>query len=389
MNTERPAALVDTAAAWSAVRPALRGAARLALDLEADGFHRYPERTALIQVALPDGAIFLLDPIGLRELDALGEVLADPAVPIVIHSSSYDVRALDRDFSFHIAGLVDTSIAAQLAGSTQLGLGNVLAEVLGVDLPKPKRLQRFDWSRRPLPDDALAYAAGDVVHLLALADALAQRLAALGRLDWLDEECRRAEAVRHEPPVPPADAFWRVRGARELSAPARAVLRELVVFREAEAQRLGRPPHHVLSNDALLTLAGRPDERIERVVGLGLAARGAARERLKDALARGQLAPPVAWPRRTGVNPWTPPARDRLLALKAWRKAEAERLALDPGIVWPMAHLEQLALRPTAPLRDLDDAEAPGVRRWQWAHLGASLEAFRRSMAWPAAAAAS
>lgn len=386
MTDARPAALVDTPAAWSAARPALRAAARLALDLEADGFHRYPERTALLQVALPDGAVFLFDPLALPELDALGDALADPAVPIVIHSSSYDVRALDRDFTFHIAGLVDTAIAAQLTGSTQLGLGNVLAEVLGVDLPKPKRLQRFDWSRRPLPDDALDYAAGDVVHLLALADALLDRLAALGRRAWFDEECRRAEAARHEPPLPPADAFWRVRGARELTAVGRAVLRELVVFREAEAMRLGRPPHHILSNDALLTLASRPDERIERIAGLGLASRGAARERLRAAIARGRLAPPVAWPRRTGANPWTPAARDRLLALKAWRKEEAEHLALDPGIIWPIAHLEQLALQPTAELTALDDADAPSVRRWQWGVLGPSLEAFRRSMAWAAAA---
>lgn len=382
MTGAHPARLVDTEAAWAAVRPRIGAAARLALDLEADGFHRYPERTALLQVALPDGDVLLLDPLALAELDALGAALADPAVPIVIHSSSYDVRALDRDFDFHIAGLFDTSIAAQLAGGVQLGLANVLAEALGVDLPKPKRLQRFDWSHRPLPADALEYAAGDVVHLLELADVLAARLAALGRTAWLDEECRRAEAVRHDPPAPPADAFWRVRGARELTAPARAILRELYVFREAEAQRIGRPPHHVLSNDALLALASEPDARLDRVGGIGGVVRGAARERLRAALERGRNAGPLHWPRRSSDNPWTAPARDRLQALKAWRKAEAERLGLEAGIIWPMAHLEQLALRPQADLATLDDPAAPAVRAWQWTELGASLEAFRATAAW-------
>ena len=172
MTEASAAVLVNTQAAWAAARPRIAAADRLALDLEADGFHRYPEQTALLQLALPDGSVLLLDPLALPDLDALGAALADPAVPIVVHSSSYDVRALDRDFDFHIRGLVDTSIAAQLTGNAQLGLGNVLLEVLGVDLPKPKRLQRFDWSRRPLPDEALDYAAGDVIHLLALADAL-------------------------------------------------------------------------------------------------------------------------------------------------------------------------------------------------------------------------
>ncbi|MCC7019543.1 MAG: HRDC domain-containing protein [Ardenticatenales bacterium] len=388
MTAASAGVLVNTQAAWAAAGPRIAAAERLALDLEADGFHRYPEQTALLQLALPDGSVLLLDPLALPDLDALGAALADPAVPIIVHSSSYDVRALDRDFDFHIAGLVDTSIAAQLAGSTQLGLGNVLLEVLGVDLPKPKRLQRFDWSRRPLPDEALDYAAGDVIHLLALADALTARLAALGRLAWLDEECRRAESARHEPPVPPAEAFWRVRGARELTPPARAVLRELVVYRDSEALRVGRPPHHVLSNEALIAIASRPDERLERVGGVGAAVRGAGRERLRAAIQRGRDAGPVHWPRRTATNPWTPAARERLLELKTWRKGEAARLGLDPGIIWPMGHLERLALHPAAPLADLDDPDAPGVRRWQWAELGASLDAFRCARAWQADQAA-
>ncbi|MEO8083802.1 MAG: HRDC domain-containing protein [Ardenticatenales bacterium] len=386
MTDVAAAVLVDTPAAWRAAAECVRAAARIALDLEADGFHRYPERTALLQLALPDGALFLLDPLALPELDALGAALADPAVPIIVHSSSYDVRALDRDFDFHIRGLVDTSIAAQLAGGTQLGLGNVLAEALDIDLPKPKRLQRFDWSRRPLPAEALEYAAGDVAHLFELTDVLTARLVALGRTAWLEEECRRAEAVRHDPPVPPVDAFWRVRGARELTSQARAVLRELFVFREAEAQRIGRPPHHVLSNDALLALANEPDARLDRVGGVGAAVRGAARDRLRAAIERGREAGPLPWPRRTVVNPWTSPSRDRLLALKAWRKGEAERLGLEAGILWPMAHLEQIALHPQADMATLDDADAPAVRRWQWAELGPSLEDLRRSDAWRALA---
>lgn len=368
--------LVDAPAAWAEARAAISVAGRLALDVEADGFHRYPERVALLQVALPDGSIYLVDPLASLDLSALGARLADPAVPIVVHSGSYDVRGLDRDLGFRIRGLYDTSIAAAFCGMGRLGLATVLEEVLGVTLDKPKRLQRFDWSTRPLPGDALAYAAGDVAHLLALADALAARVAGLGRTAWVAEECARLEAVRHAPPAPPEEAFLRVRGARELDARGRAVLRELVVFREGEALRLGRPPHFVFSNEAMLALSAAPDAAPEGVPGIGRHVRGPAAARLREALRRGRAAPPVPWPAPRGPNPWTTAARARLARLKRWRTGEAQALGLDPGMVWPAVILDRLALDPSADPADLDTDDPPVIRRWQMEALGASLRAF-------------
>jgi len=368
--------LVDTPGAWADARAAIAAAERLALDLEADGYHRYPERVALIQVGLPDGSIHLVDPLASLSLDVLGARLADPAVPVVVHSGSYDVRGLDRDLGFRIRGLYDTSIAAAFCGMDRLGLGTVLEQVLGVVLDKPKRLQRFDWSVRPLPDDALAYAAGDVAHLLALADALAARVEGLGRTQWVAEECARLEAVRHAPPPPPEEAFLRVRGARDLDARGRAVLRELVVFREGEALRLGRPPHFVFSNEAMLTLAAAPNAGPDGVPGIGRHVRGPAAARLREALRRGRAAPPVPWPAPRGPNPWTAAARARLSRLKRWRAREAEDLGLDPGMVWPAVILDRMALDPDADPAELDTDDPPAIRRWQMASLGPSLRAF-------------
>ena len=223
--------------------------------VEADGFHRYPERTALIQVAVSGRPPMLVDPLALRDLGPLGEALRDPTRPAILHSAGYDVRALDRDFDMHIGALYDTAIAAAFAGHRRLGLGNVTAEVLDIHLAKQKRLQRFDWSRRPLPDDALAYAAGDVAHLLELADRLHERVETLGRGAWVEEECARLAAVRFEPPPPPEEAWARLKGVRDLSPQERAVLREVYVFRDGEARRIGRPPYHVMSNEAMLALA--------------------------------------------------------------------------------------------------------------------------------------
>ena len=76
----------------------------------------------------------------------------------------------------------------------------------------------------------------------------------------------------------------------------------------------------------------------------------------------------------------TPEARQRLSELKEWRRKAAEGLDLDPGTIWPAAHLERLALTPDAELASLDEGTPPWVRRWQWQTLGESLEAARRSL---------
>ena len=82
----------------------------MALDLEANGFHRYPERICLLQLAWPD-SVFLIDPLAIPDVSPLGRLLADPSVEVVMHSADYDVRSLDREWGFQVRNLFDTSIA--------------------------------------------------------------------------------------------------------------------------------------------------------------------------------------------------------------------------------------------------------------------------------------
>jgi len=58
-----------------------------------------------------------------------------------------------------------------------------------------KKFQKSNWLRRPLPTEALDYAARDTASLHALKDILARRLAELGRMDWAREEFLAAEGV--------------------------------------------------------------------------------------------------------------------------------------------------------------------------------------------------
>ena len=91
--------------------------------------------------------------------------------------------------------------------------------MLRIRLPKTASFTR--WDARPLTDEQIRYARGDVEHLLPLADDIQRRLTERGRLEWAREECVAiAEATDERDP----DEVWRrlprVSGLDPRSAPS-------------------------------------------------------------------------------------------------------------------------------------------------------------------------
>ena len=371
--TSHPAELVTSTSRLVALARSLRKQPAVAFDLESNGLHRYPEHICLVQLAT-ESESYILDPLAIGDMAALGELLQDANVEKIFHSADYDLRSLDRDWGFRVASLYDTSIAAHFTGIDHLGLATVLELALGIKVEKDRRLQRADWTMRPLSARALDYAAADVAYLIPLRRRLAQALDAEGRTEWAEEECARLARIEYSPPDSPEDAVFSMKGARALHGRELAVLRELLLLRDQEARRRNRPPYQVLSNDTLLALASNPDADLAEVPGvtrLVIARLGPA---IRAALRKGKAAPPVDRPPREAPFQPRPTAAEtqRLQQLKTWRTAEAEFLKLDAALIWPMASLERLAREPASIQRERD---APEVRVWQRRRFADSLRA--------------
>src|SRR3989442_1403727 len=101
-------------AALAEVVAALRREPLVAADTEAASFHRYRDRIFLVQLSSPRQTA-IIDPLAVRDLAPLGDLLADPQVEKIFHDADYDLRILDRDYGFRARRLCDTRIAAQLA----------------------------------------------------------------------------------------------------------------------------------------------------------------------------------------------------------------------------------------------------------------------------------
>ena len=349
---------------------------RVALDLESNGFHRYPERVCLVQVAVA-GGVYLIDPLAVRDISPLGDLLAAPSVEKIFHSADYDVRSLDRDWSFRVSPLFDTNIAAAFVGHSSLGLAALLKECLNVEVSKTRKLQRADWAIRPISSELRAYAAEDVRHLDRLATLLRERLAESGRTEWVKEECERLSNVVYVPPDS-ENAFLSVKGSRDLDGRGLAILRSLYSFREREATRRDRPPFKIFSNATMVALAADPQADLHAVKGIGRYAFGRGASGICRALREGMGAAPVE--RRQLVSSdgvrisakERRSARKRLGVLKQWRLELARSLGLGVGLVWSAASLERISLDPA---RLDDEMTDPIVRQWQRRELGDSLSA--------------
>ncbi|SDZ73668.1 ribonuclease D [Desulfuromusa kysingii] len=343
----------------------------IAVDLEADSMHNYQEKVCLLQFSTPQTTV-LIDPLQGADLAALKPVLANPRIRKIFHAADYDIRCLARDFDIEINGLFDTMISSQFLGEERFGLADVLRKYFAVELDK--QYQRADWSKRPLSEAMIRYAAGDTSYLHQLVENLEGQLIAKGRLEWVKEEFMLMEKVRfmvHEGPL-----FLRFKGAGTLNRRQLAVLENLLQWRDTEAKRRDTPLYKVIGNKTLLQLAKLSPENqssMQKVEGLS----PRLIERYGNALLQQiTMANEIAeedlptYPRGERRLK-DPQIEKRMNRLKDWRKQVATELQLDPGVLINNALLDEIARKQP---RDQDElAEIVLLKNWQRQVLGEGI----------------
>ena len=243
---------LTTAAEVQHAADTLRSAPRIAIDLEFDDMrHRYGRNLALIQ--LFDGqTAYLIDPLPLtnpaQELEPLWAILRDPAVQKVFHSCKSDILLLDEVYGVHVRNILDTSVQYTLLAEADnnISLGRLIQTELGIEVDKGE--QKSNWLKRPLTEAQKQYAANDVLYLFELADRLRDKLAALGRGHWADEENAALEDVRYSRDERP---YLRMAGKYRILPQELPLFRDLYLLRDQVARQLDRPPYMVFANERL------------------------------------------------------------------------------------------------------------------------------------------
>ena len=224
----------------------------LGIDTEFVRERTYRAELGLVQVS--DGnTAWLVDPIRLESTELLKDLLEDPAITKILHSSSEDLEVLAHTVDTVPSPLVDTQIACALLGQPlQMGYHAAVHWLFGIEVDKDQT--RSNWCRRPLTERQRHYAAMDVVLLPEMLATLLPRLEDKGRLGWMSEEVERARrnALRT---VEPDQAYLRISGVGRLDGESRQVLRGLAAWRERTAQQKNLARGFVVPDAALLNLA--------------------------------------------------------------------------------------------------------------------------------------
>ncbi len=313
------------------------------LDTE---FHRertYFPHLALLQLAW-EGGIALVDPLAI-DVSTLARVWDGPGLAVV-HAAEQDLEVLERVCGTVPSRLFDTQVAAGFLGQVSPSLVKLVERILGVRLLKGDQLT--DWTRRPLSAGQLAYAAGDVAHLLALRERIGARLEDMGRMGWADEEFAIVLS-RDRSPTEPEEAWWRLPRSRQLRGPARGVAQCVAAWRERRAQRMDLPVRFVLPDLALLSIAQHPartHEDLRRTRSLdGRHLGGGAADELLAAIAQGlDLAPSGL--RLPPAHELDQPNRAVTTLATAYVAQRAGDLELDPAILATRADLVEFMQDP-------------------------------------------
>ena len=357
----------------------IRGVREIAVDTEGASFHRYVDRIYLLQLTTGEQSA-IIDPLSIGKPEGLGQLMEDPSVQVVFHDADYDLRLLRQDYGWLTRNVFDTRIAAQLIGLRSFGLAALLERYFGVKLDK--KHQRADWSRRPLSEDMLAYAAQDTRWLLELRDHLHEQLEEKERLSWAREEFELMEKVHWESDDT-GTAFMRMKGARDLNRRQLALLGELARWRDGVARELDRATFRVIGNETLFEIAKRaPDtkEELSRIKGMPRGILESRSAEMLAAVAAGLALPDEALPKYPRSPRWDrdPDFDARVNRLKAVRDQFAQKLDLDPGVLCARDRMEAVARKKPETPEQL--AQVRELRGWQREVLGeAFLRAIRES----------
>lgn len=248
----------------------------IAMDTEFVRTNTYYPKLGLVQLSTAESTV-CIDPLAGLDLELLWQVLFDPDRLMIVHAAKQDLEVLLLAADGIPRSLIDTQIEAGLLGhAAQVGYATLAKTLLDVEISKSQT--RTDWSKRPLSEAQLHYAAEDVEHLSAMHQRLRDQLLESGRYEWACEDS--AALINPSQYVQdPAEAWQRIRRIQYLPVGEQCRARRLAAWREQEAMRLNRPRQWIISDRALMAIAQTAPANREELAGCADLPAGVVRKR--------------------------------------------------------------------------------------------------------------
>ena len=275
----------------------IAGSPLIAFDTEFVSEDRYLPELCLLQVAAGD-EMAIIDTLECQNIRPLWDLICDAkhGHQTVVHAAREEFRFCVMETGKRPHRLFDTQVAAGLIGlEFPAAYSNLVSRYCKETLQKHET--RTNWRKRPLSTGQLQYAIKDVVYLEEIHRKINQRLADLGRLEWLEEEMDRRQG-EFEADLKPTR--WRkLSGIASYTAAELAVIRELWNWREEIAKTRDLPARRVLRDDLLIELCKRGTSDLKKIRSIRGMDYGRVQKFLPEisaAIERGLEVPKSDWP---------------------------------------------------------------------------------------------
>ncbi len=364
--------LIETPSALENAAEKLANEKVIAVDLESDSMYHFKEKICLMQISAKSSTV-IIDPLKIEDLSPLQLIFANPEIRKVFHGADYDIRSLFRDYEFEVNNLFDTHLACRFLGYQETGLDALLNKLFNVSLDK--KFQKKDWSRRPLSEEMIDYAAGDTRYLLPLARIFEKELKLRRRLSWVREECLLQSRVRptnnhHEP------LYLNFKGAGSLPPRDLAVLEAILTLRKTIAEKKDRPLFKIFQNsDIVKMVQARPSslKRLLKIKALSFKQYEMYGEQVIDAIKAAEQIPKEELPRYPKLR--SPKLRikeqERIRVLKTWKDQKADELGIEPALVLNKLLISAIAV--ADPWIEEDLTRIKEMKNWQIQEFGEEI----------------
>ncbi|MEM6603231.1 MAG: ribonuclease H-like domain-containing protein [Pseudomonadota bacterium] len=165
----------------------------VAVDTETTGLNLGRDRLCLVQLSFGDDVAHLVQfrgPGNAFDCPNLKKLLTDHDVKKIFHFARFDIAALEHFLNIKMDNIFCTKVASKLVRTftDRHGLRDLARDLAGVEISKQQ--QTSDWGMHDLTEAQHNYAAGDVLYLHKIMDALCILLKREKRLDFA-EACFR------------------------------------------------------------------------------------------------------------------------------------------------------------------------------------------------------
>ena len=238
----------------------------IAIDTEFVRRNTYYAKLCVIQLAFKEGQkkrVLMLDALDQNiNLKPLIKLLRNNNIIKVIHASRQDLEIFLHLFNFLPTPLFDTQVAAMVCGKgEQESYENLVKNLLGKKINKS--CQFTDWSKRPLSPDQIKYASEDVTFLCDIYEILHNELDNLGRSTWITEEITTLTTPKSYLNND-RYSFKKIKGVNG-SINFKAIVLDLLNFRESLAQKLNLPRNHVIKDAMVLNIAQKNPKTLKEL----------------------------------------------------------------------------------------------------------------------------